>query len=156
MMVQSTPRVEEMSPRDERQISTLIFHLGREIRTALDRRLTNHGLTSQQAGLLLLSRILREANPIKMAERLGTDAAGMTRLIDRLVAKRLVMRRTNPDDRRSIVVVLGPQSKRVVPRLLPEFRQVEEGLLAGFDAREVKELNLLLRRLLRNARNLNR
>lgn len=115
-----------------------------------------HGLTSQQAGLLLLSRLLKEPNPIKMAARLGTDTAGMTRLIDRLESKGLVMRRTSSDDRRSIVIELGPKSKHVLPRLIPAFKQVETGLLGGFDSKEVRELNSMLRRLLKNARSLNR
>lgn len=131
-------------------------HVGRELRTALDRKLMAHGLTSQQAALLLLSRLLREPNPVKIAARLGTDTAGMTRLIDRLEKKGLIFRKMSPEDRRSIVIVLGPKSKHVLPRLIPEFRSVEEGLLEGFSKHEVEQLNLMLRRLLKNARNLNR
>jgi DNA-binding MarR family transcriptional regulator len=153
-MLQRPPRKQTVGPRDEEQISSLVFHLGRELRTVLDRRLTSHGLTSQQAALLLLSRLLHEPNPIKMAERLGTDAAGMTRLIDRLEKKQLIFRKVDPDDRRSIVVVLGPKSKHVLPRLIPEFKNVEEGLLDGFSKPEVEQLNLMLRRLLKNARSL--
>ncbi|SRR6266566_3823334 len=149
-------QVRKTESREEEQVSALVFHLGRELRTALDRRLTDHGLTSQQAALLLLSRVLRQPNPIKMAARLGTDTAGMTRLVDRLESKGLVFRKISPDDRRSIVIVLGPKSKRVLPRLIPAFRQVESGLLDGFDAREVREVNRMLRRLLKNARDLNR
>ena len=147
--------VDDVDARDEERVSGLVFHLGRELRTALDRRLTDQGLTSQQAALLLLSRVLREPNPIRMAARLGTDAAGMTRLLDRLEAKGLVYRKTSPDDRRSIVIALGPRSRHVLPRLAPAFRQVEAGLLDGFDAREVRGLNTMLRRLLKNARSLN-
>lgn len=155
-MVRPWLRRDEVDSRDEEQVSSLVFHVGRELRTALDRRLEAHGLTSQQAALLLLSRLLREPNPIKMAARLGTDTAGMTRLIDRLESKGLVLRKISPEDRRSIVIVLGPKSKHVLPRLIPTFKQVETGLLDGFDAREVRELNSMLRRLLKNARSLNR
>lgn len=150
------PPSEEVDARDEERVSSLVAHVGRELRTALDRKLLAHGLTSQQAALLLLSRLLREPNPVKMAERLGTDAAGMTRLIDRLEKKGLIFRKMSPDDRRSIVVVLGPKSKHVLPRLIPEFRDVEEGLLHGFSKPEVDHLSSMLRRLLKNARNLNR
>lgn len=149
-------RSEALDSRDEEQISSLVAHVGRELRTALDRKLMAHGLTSQQAALLLLSRLLREPNPVKIAARLGTDTAGMTRLIDRLEKKGLIFRKMSPEDRRSIVIVLGPKSKHVLPRLIPEFRSVEEGLLDGFSKHEVEQLNSMLRRLLKNARNLNR
>jgi DNA-binding MarR family transcriptional regulator len=149
-------RKDEVESGDGERVSSLLFHIGRELRTALDRRLEAHGLTSQQAGLLLLSRLLREPNPIRMAARLGTDTAGMTRLIDRLEAKGLVARKISPGDRRSIVVVLGPRSKHVLPRLVPTFKTVETGLLDGFDASEVRQLNSMLRRLLKNTRKLNK
>src|SRR3989441_7019323 len=149
-------KADDVGERQQEQVSAPLFHGGRELRPALDRRLTSHGLTSQQAALLLLSRVLREPNPIRMAARLGTDTAGMTRLLDRLESKGLVYRKTSPDDRRSIVIALGPKSRHVLPRLAPAFRQVETGLLDGFDAREVRELNGMLRRLLKNARRLNR
>src|SRR5713101_7290598 len=145
---------EQVQARDEEAVSTLIFHLGREVRTALDRRFESHGITSQQA-LLLLSRLLKEPSPIKMAARLGTDAAGMTRLLDRLERKQLIVRRVSPDDRRLVVVELGPRSRHVLPRLIPEFKWAENGLLDGFKKSEVDQLNKMLRRLLHNARRLN-
>jgi DNA-binding MarR family transcriptional regulator len=145
-----------MVAREEERVSSLVFHLGRELRTALDRRLTNHDLTSQQAALLLRSRLMKHPNPIQMAEHLGTDTAGMTRLLDRLEKKGLIFRKMSPDDRRSIVIVLGPKSKHVLPRLLPEFRNVEDGLLEGFDKGEVAQLNSMLHRLLENARSLSK
>jgi DNA-binding MarR family transcriptional regulator len=146
---------EQVQSRDEEAVSTLIFHLGREVRTALDRRFESHGITSQQAALLLLSRLLKEPSPIKMAARLGTDAAGMTRLLDRLERKQLIVRRVSPDDRRLVVVELGPRSRHVLPRLIPEFKSAENGLLDGFKKSEVDKLNKMLRRLLQNARKLN-
>jgi DNA-binding MarR family transcriptional regulator len=146
----------EIDPREEEAISSLVFHLGRELRTALDRRLLSHGITSQQAALLLLSRLLKEPSPINMAARLGTDTAGMTRLLDRLETKGFIFRKISPDDRRSLVVVLGPRSKNLLPRLIPAFRQVNNGLLDGFHEHELKTLHLMLRRLLKNARKLNR
>jgi DNA-binding MarR family transcriptional regulator len=146
---------EQVQARDEEAVSTLIFHLGREVRTALDRRFESHGITSQQAALLLLSRLLKEPSPIKMAARLGTDAAGMTRLLDRLERKQLIVRRVSPDDRRLVVVELGPRSRHMLPRLIPEFKWAENGLLDGFKKSEVDQLNKMLRRLLHNARRLN-
>src|SRR5258708_24977147 len=87
---------------------------------------------------------------------LGADTAGLTLLLDRLETKGLVIRRMNAGDRRSVVVELGPKSKDLMPRLFPAFRQVNKGLLDGFEEVELKQLHRMLRRLLKNARNLNR
>jgi DNA-binding MarR family transcriptional regulator len=144
------------SPREEEAISTIVFHVARELRTALDRRFTDHGITSQQAALLLLSRLLKEPSPNKIAEQLGTDNAGMTRLLDRLERKQLIFRKVSPNDRRSLVIALGPRSRHLLPRLVPEFRRAENGLLDGFSKADVQQLHRLLHRVLINARNMNR
>ena len=151
----ATQETRQVQARDEEAVSTMVFHLGRELRTALDRRFESHGITSQQAALLLLSRLLKEPSPIKMAARLGTDSAGMTRLLDRLERKQLIARRVSPDDRRLVVIELGPRSRHVLPRLIPEFPWAEKGLLDGFKKSEVDQLNKMLRRLMQNARRLN-
>src|SRR5437879_10126732 len=152
-MTQVAERAKPVWAGEEQQVSALVFHLGRELRTALDRRLTSHGLTSQQAALILLSRLLHEPNPNKMAERLGTDTAGMTRLIDRLEKKGLIFRKTSPEDRRSIVIVLGPKSKHMLPRLIPAFGHVEDSVLDGFSKQDDGQLSSLLRPLRNHARN---
>ena len=122
---------EKVQARDEVAVSTLVFHLGRELRTALDRRFESHGITSQQAALLLLSRLLKEPSPIKMAARLGTDAAGMTRLLDRLESKGLVRRHRHPDDRRSIVIEVTEEGQALLPRVGPAFGRTAAARRAG-------------------------
>lgn len=53
----------------------------------------------------MLLRASREpAPPRRLAELIGTDTAGMTRLLDRLADKDLVRRTRHPDDRRSLLV----------------------------------------------------
>jgi DNA-binding MarR family transcriptional regulator len=81
---------------------------------------------------------------------LGTDNAGITRLLDRLEAKGLVMRRTSPTDRRAIVVEPTAAGRALVPHLLPVIRGVTAQLLDGFSAEELPVLQALLRRLLDN------
>src|SRR5256885_16197919 len=96
----ATQETRQVQARDEAAVSTMVFHLGRELRTALDRRFESHGITSQQAALLLLSRLLKEPSPIKMAARLGTDSAGMTRRPARLPRKHRLARPGGPEPQR--------------------------------------------------------
>src|SRR2546430_6571046 len=111
----ATQETRQVQARDEAAVSTMVFHLGRELRTALDRRFESHGITSQQAALLLLSRLLKEPSPIKMAARLGTDSAGVTRLLDRLERKQLTARRVSPDRRKVGVLELRPRNRARPP-----------------------------------------
>src|SRR5437870_11674852 len=116
----ATQETRQVQARDEEAVSTMVFHLGRELRTALDRRFESHGITSQQAALLLLSRLLKEPSPIKMAARLGTDSAGIPRLLDPLERTQLIAPRVSPACRRGAVIDLGPRSRHRLPRALPQ------------------------------------
>jgi DNA-binding MarR family transcriptional regulator len=130
---------------------SLIHQVGRELDTALGRQLAQLGLTAQQAALLLWSA-RQETSPSQLVALLGTDTAGVSRLVDRLETKGLIRRRNHPGDRRSIVIELSAQGHTLVPRLPPIFGQISMRLLAGFSAEEVQQLTTLLERMLGNLR----
>jgi len=134
----------------------LVFQLARNVRAAIERQLVSEGITSRQAQLALLlhSWSRKETSPHQVAGRLGTDNAGMTRLLDRLEAKGLIVRRDSPTDRRSIAIGLTKAGRELAPRVAPAFRRVHESLLVGFSDGEVEQLTALLARLAENARNL--
>src|ERR1700704_1449591 len=77
---------------------SLLHRVGRELSMALERQLAPFEVTPQQAALLLQSAP-RETSPSQLLEILGTDTAGMTRLLDRLERKGLIMRRKHAEDR---------------------------------------------------------
>ena len=80
-------------------------------------------------------------------EAVGTDTAGMTKLLDRLEAKGLVERRPNPSDRRSVVIEPTERGLALVPELTPVFGEVARQLFAGFADDEVANLTSSLRRM---------
>jgi DNA-binding MarR family transcriptional regulator len=125
---------------------SLLHQVARDLGTALDRQLAPLGVTAQQAALLLhASR--RQYSPSQLMSLLGTDTAGMTKLADRLEAKRLIERHPNPQDRRSVLITLTPDGRVLVPRLAPVFGRVTSQLLAGFDPGEVSALTAMLERM---------
>ncbi len=128
---------------------SLLHQVERELRTALEKQVAPLGLTAQQAALLL--RAARQAtSPNQLAAALGTDTAGMTRLLDRLERKGLVRRHRHPDDRRSVIIEVTEAGQALLPRLGPVFGRVDSQLLAGFSEDETRQLTALLRRLLDN------
>ncbi|GAA2760169.1 MarR family winged helix-turn-helix transcriptional regulator [Actinopolymorpha rutila] len=128
------------------QASSLIVRLARELRTALDQRFAAFGLTSQQAGLLV-HVFTGQSSPRRLADLLGTDTAGITRLVDRLEAKGLVRRAPDPADRRAVVVELTTAGRALIPELPPVFEAVATELTHGVDAGDAAEL---LRAMLTN------
>ena len=77
------------------------------------------GVTDQQYNVL---RILRGAGPgglptLEIAHRMIEQAPGITRLIDRLEKKGLVVRRRCETDRRQVYCVLAPAGRRLLARM---------------------------------------
>lgn len=130
---------------------SLVNQVGRELSTALERQLAGFDVTAQQAALLLHAG-RRETRPSRLMSLLGTDTAGMTKLLDRLAAKGLIERRRHPTDRRAVVVELTDAGRALLPELPPVFGRVTGRLLAGFSAEEVSSLTTMLRRMLDNLR----
>ncbi|MEV4416714.1 MarR family transcriptional regulator [Catellatospora sp. NPDC049609] len=128
---------------------SLLHKVAREFTTMLDRDLARHDLTSQQAALLLHAAG-EPATPSSLKAALGTDTAGMTRLLDRLEGKGLVRRARHPQDRRAVVIELTAQGQAVVPHLQPAFGHAVGRLLAGFDDTQVAQLRGMLDRMLAN------
>ena len=131
--------------------ASLLHQLARDVTTKLDRRLAPLGVTTQQAALLH-NAASGGASPSQLMEAVGTDTAGMTKLLDRLAAKGLVQRRPNPSDRRSVVIEPTERGLALVPELSPVFSAVATQLFDGFSDDEVAHLTSFLRRMGENLR----
>ena len=106
------------------------------------------GITGQQYNVL---RILRGAGErglptLEIAVRMIEQTPGITRLIDRLEAKKLVSRERCPTDRRQIFCRITRTGLSLVDSLDEPIRAAEEQALADLNARELKSLVDLLDR----------
>ena len=86
------------------------------LRAALSAVVEPHGITMQQYNVL---RILRGAGDeglptLEIAERMIERSPGITRLLERLEAKRLVSRKRCPEDRRQVLCHATPQALAVL------------------------------------------
>lgn len=129
------------------RIGTLCFLISKDWRTALDRDLAPFGLRAQQAAALLQCGRPPGAKPSRLASLLGTDAAGVTGLIDQLEEKGLARRRPDPADRRAVIVEPTKAGVVLLPRLRPVFHHLHDRLVAGFSKDEASRLEAMLERL---------
>lgn len=116
----------------------------------MERELAPLDVTAQQAALLLLSAHPGGESPNRLGSLLGVDPPGMTRLLDRLEAKGLALRRDSPKDRRSVLIETTPEGHALMPQLGPVFEQVQERCLTGFSEDEEATLRRLLHRMITN------
>ncbi len=131
-------------------LTSVIVRLARDARTALDQQFAPHDLTSQQAGVLI--RVYGgESSPRRIADLLGTDTAGMTRLLDRLESKGLIQRERDAGDRRAIVVALTEEGTALIPLLPGVFERVGGSLAAGISESDIQTTLRVLEAMLLNA-----
>jgi DNA-binding MarR family transcriptional regulator len=128
---------------------SLLHQVTRDSTTQLDRRFASLGVTTQQAALLV-NASSGVTSPSQLMAAVGTDTAGMTRLLDRLEAKEFLRRSPNPDDRRSVLVEPTERGLALVPDLTPVFGEMARQLFAGFSDDEIADFTSFLRRMREN------
>ena len=126
-----------------------LSQVAKDLGTALDRAFADLGLTAQQAALLMHANTA-DSNPTQLMARLGTDTAGMTKLIDRLEAKGLLARRRSAIDRRSVLIEVTDAGKELAPRAPIIFGKITRQMFNGFTADELTALSAMLDRMSTN------
>jgi DNA-binding MarR family transcriptional regulator len=107
-----------------------------------------HDITPQQYNVL---RILRGAGEkglptLEIVERLIEETPGITRLIDRLEAKKLVSRERCLTDRRQVFCRITKDGLKLLTKLDAPLNNAEEEALGTLKKRELDELIALLDR----------
>jgi DNA-binding MarR family transcriptional regulator len=118
---------------------------GDEIR----RVLKPHGLSMQQYNVL---RILRGAGAAgirtyDLIPRMVSRAPNITRLVDKLEEKSLLVRRRSEGDRRAIRLRITAAGRRLLASLDEEVAAADARAMRGLTARELRSLTGLLDRL---------
>ena len=87
--------------------------------------------------------ILREHGPVSMhvlGRLTGIVKGSLTQVVDALVAENLVERKRDTDDRRSVVVLITPEGRRMTKRLDDNLIKHTKDILENFDESQTREL----------------
>jgi DNA-binding MarR family transcriptional regulator len=87
-------------------------------------------LTMQQFKVVMILSLQDSASGQELSQHLGVGLGTVTGIVDRLVARRLVTRREDPDDRRIRRIILTPAGRKLADEVvhagLSRFRSVLE------------------------------
>jgi len=86
----------------------------------------------------------------RICKDMSYDPGAMTRMIDRLEAKGLILRGRSTSDRRRVCLELTAAGEAVVPRLREHSLAVQQRLLGGFRRDEAEQLSGYLERIVAN------
>jgi MarR family transcriptional regulator, transcriptional regulator for hemolysin len=121
----------------------ILFHLSdvaRTMRTFIDHRAREHGMTRAQWGVLVRLERQEGMMQAEMAEALEIQPISLVRLVDRLCEQNLVERRPHPRDRRANRLYLTQKGRATLTRLTPLGREIVSDVLAALSEAEVAEL----------------
>lgn len=104
-------------------------------------------LTPQQYNALRLLRAARpEAVPtLSLAEQLVSRAPDITRLLDKLAERGLIVRRRSTSDRRAVLVSLTAAGAALLDQIAEPLRECHQRQLGHLTTAELKALTALLR-----------
>lgn len=133
------------------QVLSRLARLARHLDLARGAAFAEHGLEVWEFDVLAALR--RAGAPYQLSpgallqETLVTSGT-MTNRVDRLVARGLVSRSTDPHDRRGVIVTLSEQGRAVVDAALVDLLGRERSILAALDDADQQRLAASLRQLL--------
>ena len=129
------------------RISRIAAHIARSQEEVFGR----YGLNRGEVGVLNALRTAgppHRLSPTQLFKGLMLSSAGMTSRLDRLEARGLVARSSDPNDRRGIHVDLTSKGLELVDTVVVTNTEEEKRLLAGLSREDLGSLASLLRKLL--------
>ena len=124
----------------EREIAFNISDVARLMRTYVDQRARELGMTRAQWAVL--ARIDRNegVRQGELADTLDLQPITLTRLIDRMCDSGLIERRPDPNDRRAKRLYLTPAARPVLDGMMPLGQEIMATVLAGIEPAAIEQL----------------
>jgi DNA-binding MarR family transcriptional regulator len=133
-----------------KRVESTLMATSRAIRRAYDKRLSSLGLNLTEANTLAYLTEHGTIAQTRLAQRLGMGRASMGSTIDTLLARRLLTRSPDPNDRRVWLVGVSTEGRRVAGSVERIDRLLREDLREGLSRRERQQLASTLLRLKAN------
>ncbi|HEY8600432.1 MAG TPA: MarR family winged helix-turn-helix transcriptional regulator [Thermomicrobiales bacterium] len=120
-------------------------------RNVMDEQLAAYGLTSAQLDILLYLEMRGDSAQRDLQAALGITSATLTRILDGMVARGFVERRTSETDARAKLITITATADELLCRLEEEEERIFLArFAAGFDEQELQTLTTWLQRLAAN------
>ena len=114
----------------------------------IDRHMEPYGITAAQFKVLIIMAQFAVDTPAELCRHLSLDSGAMTRMLDRLEQKNLLVRQRSEADRRQVRLVLT-EDGQALANLLPQIGAEAMNQLAGdISPEELKSLEQILKKIL--------
>jgi DNA-binding MarR family transcriptional regulator len=144
---------QELTAREWRQdlLLSWLFQTCIRVQTSLNRVFSRHGMTLQEASVLLRCIETGRIAPVRLAVIVGRDRGKITRFVKRLEAASLIRRVFNSQDKRSFGIQPTADGRRVGREVASAFRKIRKELFSEILEANVERLGQMLPQLYKNA-----
>jgi DNA-binding MarR family transcriptional regulator len=138
----------DSKPSDlEKHVGFWLRFVSNHVSHAFARKLQDSGVTVAEWVVMREMYGETEISPGVVAERIGMTRGAVSKLVDRLVGKRLVTREERSDDRRFQSITLTAAGRRLVPVMAALADRNEEEFFHSLSAREREALIVTMKKL---------
>jgi len=136
--------------KDENSLGRLIYFTAQEMSNFAERVLKPYDLTLEQFHLLKNMPEDQGLTQRELGEVANKKPANMTRILDRLELKELMVRRENPGDRRAALVFLTEKGQNLVAQVHGGFERFSARLVQSISEEEQEVAMNVLHRMSQN------
>ena len=139
-------------PLEKMRLMRMTYHIQKNIRDVTNAVLKEHDL--HDGSYIVLAVLYGSEEETSTASTLGQAChekpANLTRVCNDLAARGLITRGSRPGDRRSVMISLTKKGRALIEKVLPVVWQSTGRIYDGFAAAEMKQLEAMSIRQLRN------
>lgn len=128
------------APQHVGSLVVLLRYCENLVRQRLQPLLDEAGLSPEHWRIMALLHEQPGLGAGAIAKGAVLPSASVTRHVDKLVERGMVVRRIDPADKRRVVLALSPRGLGLAEQLLAEERTVEDAIAAGLGAERFKAL----------------
>lgn len=133
-------------------LGRLIYQTAQVIKNFAEKVLSPYGLTLEQFHLLKNMSTKDGMSQRNLGELVNKAPANITRILDRLESKSLIIRRNSPDDRRTCQVLLTEEGLMLVHRVIGILESFSAKLITGIGQEEQQVTRATLDKIEKNLR----
>ena len=134
----------------ENDLGRLIYFTARELQTFGENFFKPHGITPEQFHLLENLDPGRGLSQREIGALIRKTPANVTRILDRLEKRNLLIRKASPADRRVVLVFPSPSGESLVNEMFRLFEQPSLRLVEGVDQEASHTARKVLARISEN------
>jgi DNA-binding MarR family transcriptional regulator len=139
-----------MDFRLEESLGFILNKTNTKLKNQLFQRFKEDDITPEQWSVLTCLWQQEGVSPKELADLIYKDKPNTNRILEKLQAKGLILRKLHPTDRRAYQIYLTERGWAIKDKLIAKVTQLQEEVTAGLEQAKVEEMKWLLNHMYTN------